>query len=102
MRLSVPARVYLWCTVVVALGALAWWSRAWRHERSLSWGLLALLGILAIIAQHFPLMLAPRYKVNLAIAAYSAALLLFGPPVAMALVLVCQLLGGFTLSLRRN
>lgn len=102
MRLSVPARLYLWGTVAVALGALAWWSRAWQYEGPLSWGLLALLGTLAIAAQHFPLMLAPRYKVNLAIAAYFVVLLLYGPPVAMALVLVCQLLGGFTLSLRRN
>jgi signal transduction histidine kinase len=102
MRLSVPARIYLWGAVVIALGVLAWWSHAWRHEGPLSWGLLALLGVLAIAALHFPLMLTPRYKVNVAIAAYFAALLLFGPPVAMALVFACQLLGGFTLSLRRN
>src|SRR5689334_19875809 len=102
MGLSLRARVYLWGVVLAALGVLAGWLVAWDGpDPALSWSL-ATLAILAIAAQHFPLTLTPRYKVTMSTAAYFAALLLGGMPAALLLIAGCQLVGGFTLCLRRN
>src|SRR5207253_7859537 len=56
----------------------------------------------AAVAKHCPLMAGPRRKVNVSIAAYLASLLLFGAPVAVALVGASQLVGQATLALRRD
>ncbi len=102
MRLPAAARCYLWALVLAAPGFLAWWAWAWRGPVAPNGGLMALLVVLAVLAQHFPLPLGPRHKLDTSIAIYFACLLLFSVPVAMALVGVGQLLGGATLIPRRN
>ncbi|HEY8741874.1 MAG TPA: GGDEF domain-containing protein, partial [Chloroflexota bacterium] len=60
------------------------------------------LTALAVAAQQFPFRLGAKHKATVAIGAYFAALLLFGPTTAMALTAASQLLGGLTLHLRRH
>lgn len=105
MSLPLRARVYLWVVVLVAAGMQAYWFQAWSApvvSGLTDLGLMALLVALATVAQHYPLMVGPRRKVNVAIAVYFACVLLFGAPAAMALVGASQLLGQSTLALRRN
>src|SRR3954470_8411452 len=102
MGLSRAARIYLWGVVVAGACTIAGWLLAWDGPAPEHWGTLALLALLAVAAQHFPLTLTPRYKVSMATAAYFALLLLAGMPVALLLIAGCQLVGGFTLGLRRN
>jgi len=73
------------------LGALAYWAWAWRGPAPANVGLVVFLGALAAFAQHFPLPIGPRHKVDASSAVYFAALLLFGMPVALGLVGVSQL-----------
>ena len=96
------ARVYLASVVLAAGGCLAYWLHAWRGPVPAAPGLMALLVGLAVAAQHFPLLLAPRCKVDVADAVYFACLLLFGAPLAILLVGASQLLGQGTLALRRS
>lgn len=105
MKLPLPARLYFWLVVLAGLATVALWLRAWpepvpRDPASL--GLMAFLGFLSVVAQQFPLKLAPHYKVNAAIAVYFVCLLLFGAAAAVVLVGVCQLIGGALLGLRRH
>jgi len=99
------ADAYLWGVAGVALllvgGALA--------NHSLDVGLspsdlapALTLMILAIAAQHFPVPITPRHKVDASMAAYFACLLRFGSPAALALVAISQLVGQSTLALRRG
>jgi diguanylate cyclase (GGDEF)-like protein len=74
----------------------------WRDPVPHTYGLVALLVVLAVAAQHFPLPLTPSHKVDLSIGVYFACLLLFGTPTAVFLVAGSQLIGGVTLALRRN
>ncbi len=93
---------YLLATVLAAagLGAAVW--TTWGAPTPTDPALALLLVGLAVAAQHFPFRLGPQHKANAAIGSYFAALLLFGPPTAMALTAASQLLGGITLHLRRN
>lgn len=72
--------------------ALALSLRQWRTPTPRTWFLLGLFLALAVLAQHFPLELAPRHKVNAAVAAYFAALLLLGATAAVPLAAGGQLL----------
>jgi len=83
-----------------AVGLVGWLT--WSHAAPLDWPLLLLLLTLATLAQHFPLQLAPHYKVSVALAVYFVAVLRLAPPVAIALTGGAQLLGGLTLRLRRD
>ena len=102
MRLPRGARIYLALVVFAASGLLAGWLAAERETRPAPLGLLTLLLALAVAAQHFPLAVAPGYKVNAAIAVYFAALLLLDTPTVLLLTAAGQLLGGGMLFLRRD
>jgi signal transduction histidine kinase len=100
VSLSVPT--LLWLMACAAAGAQLFWLWAWRGPVPEGLGLIGLLLALGIAAQHFPVAIAPRRKVDVSAAAYFAALLLFGAPLAVALVGLSQLIGQLTLALRRN
>src|SRR5687767_12298239 len=87
-----------------AVGCQIYWLRAWRggSPREGDLGLLVFLLLMALVAQHFPVAIAPKRKVDVSVAPYFASLLLFGAPVAVALTGAGQLMGQLTLSLRRN
>ena len=70
-----------------------YWVLAWSGAAPSDYGQMAMLVALAIAAQHFPLTLTPQYKVDIAIGVYFTCLLLFGPPAAMILVGVSQVIG---------
>jgi len=96
------SNAYLAAIVIATGGCLALSLRQWRTPTPRTWFLLGLFLALAVLAQHFPLELAPRHKVNAAVAAYFAALLLLGAPPAVPLAAAGQLLGGIGLMLRRD
>jgi hypothetical protein len=87
--LSAAAHAYIWSVGLAALALLGVWTRAWRgtvlFEPSLL-PLMVLFLVLAAVAVHFPLHVGPKYNVNTQTAVQFAALLLFGPPAAMAIV----------------
>jgi signal transduction histidine kinase len=104
MGLPWRAQVYLWLVVAGAGAFLAYWSRAWQWSEPFAvadGAVFVLLVALAAAAVNFPLEVLPKQKLNVAAAVYFAGLLLFGPPAAMALALLGQLLGGVTLAVRR-
>ncbi len=96
------ARLYLGLLTLAAAALLAWWLARRGAWPPASPPLAAALLLLAVAAQHFPLEIAPGYKVTASSAAYFAALLVLGPPAALALVAVAQVLGGLGLFLRRD
>jgi PAS domain S-box-containing protein len=96
------ARIYLALLILAAVGLLAWWLAQWGAWPTASPVLVATLLLFAVAAQHFPLEIAPGYKVTASSAAYFAALLVFGPPATLVLIGVGQLLGGLGLFLRRD
>ncbi len=100
--MSRVARLYLGLLTLTAVGLLAWWLARWGAWPPASPALAAMLLLLAVAAQHFPLEITPDYKVTASSAPYFAALLALGPPAALALVAGGQLLGGLGLFLRRN
>jgi HD-GYP domain-containing protein (c-di-GMP phosphodiesterase class II) len=105
VKLSIAAQIYLWSVVASGVAVTAGWLQEWRGgfpADPTGVALMLLLGTLAVASQHFPLALSPRYKVNLAVTAYFAGLLLFGMPAALALVGVSQLVGGLSLAARRH
>jgi len=85
-----------------ALQALLW--RTWRGPLPAAGDvpLMVLLVALAVVAQHVPLQAGPRRKVDTSVAVYFTAVLLLGPPAAMAMVALAQALGQGTLALRRD
>ena len=99
---AVLMRSYLWFMVCAAVAAQGLWLIAWRGPIPNDFGLPTLIAALAVLAQHFPVEIAPKRKVDVSVSAYFASLLLFGAPVAVALVGVSHLLGQLTLCLRRN
>ncbi|MBI3970402.1 MAG: HD-GYP domain-containing protein [Chloroflexi bacterium] len=105
MSLPPTARAFLYLMVLLAAGLYGYWHQVWRGvwpgSDPASLRLMALFFALAVAAQHFPLTLAARQHVNVAIAPYFAALLLFGAPAALLLVGASQLAGGVTLAARR-
>ncbi|HEX2035145.1 MAG TPA: ATP-binding protein [Chloroflexota bacterium] len=104
-RLSTPAQVYLYLVALSAAVIIAYWLLAWQGPL-LPQGpgliTMVMLVVLGILAQHFPLVIGPRYKVDVSIAVYFACLLRFGAPVALVLVGVSHLVGQTTMAMRRN
>jgi signal transduction histidine kinase len=96
------AQIYLWLMACAAIGAQVYWLAAWQGPVPSDLGLIALMLVLAILAQHFPVAIGPRRKVDVSVAAYFASMLLFGAPMAVALVGASHLTGQLTLTLRRN
>lgn len=105
MRLSRPAQTWLWLTVLAAgvflAASLPSAATSLIGDPALA-RLAAVLLALAIVAQHFPLVLAPGRKVTPAPAVYFAAALQFGPAGAALLVAAGQVLGGASDALRRR
>lgn len=93
---------YLCLVLAAAAGLLVYWVWRWDGPPPSNYAQLATLVFLAVAAQHFPLTLTPQYKIDVSIGVYFTGLLLFGPPAAMILVGVSQLLGQATLDLRRH
>ena len=107
--LSLAARGYLWGVALAGGVALALWLWAWRGPAGRPArpgpGDLALFFVLvatAVLAQHLPLHLGPQRKMDVVHGVYFAGLLLFGPPLGVALAGAGHLLGQSTLALRRN
>jgi len=100
--MSRTARRYLGFLTLVATGLLAWWLSRWGAWTTPATGLAVMLFLLAVVAQHFPLEVAPGYKVTVGGAAYLAALPTLGPPATLVLVAGAQLVGGIGLMLRRD
>lgn len=102
--MSAPAlaRGYLWLMAIAAAGMQGYWLQAWRGSHPTSLGLVVLLIVLASVAQHFPVRVGRQRKVDVSASAYFASLLLFGAPLAVAVVGLSQLVGQSTLALRRN
>jgi PAS domain S-box-containing protein len=101
--LPLRARVYVW--VIAGLGVATLAAAARASPAALSAGDLALAAsvvVLGVLAQHFLLEVAPHHKIDMSLAAYFAALLLFSPAAAVVLVGLAQVLGQATLALRRN
>ena len=97
-----PARLYFTLLTLASVGLLAWWLARWAAWPPASPWLAAVLLLLAVAAQQFPLEVAPGYKITASSAAHVAALLALGPPAAVALIGAAQLLGGLGLFLRRD
>ena len=95
-------KAYLWLMACAAIGVQVYWLATWRGPGPTGVGLPVLLVGLAVLAQHFPVALAPKRKVDVSVSAYFASLLLLGAPFAVALVGVSHLVGQLTLTLRRN
>jgi HD-GYP domain-containing protein (c-di-GMP phosphodiesterase class II) len=95
-------RIYLWSVVVGAGLFLAYWRQTWYGTWSHSYALMTLMVALGAVAVNYPLLLTPHYKVNVGIAVYFAALLLFGAPLAMLVAGASQVVGGTVLCLRHN
>jgi signal transduction histidine kinase len=98
----VGVREYLWLVVAAAAGLLVYWLQVWRGPVPTNYWQMAMFVALAVAAQHFPLTLTPKYKVDVSIGVYFACLLLFGAPVTMILVAISRLLGFATLNLSRR
>lgn len=101
-RLSHGGRCYIGLVAALSGYLGVWYAHVSWAATPDAPGLLLLLIGLAVAAQHFPLTLAPQHKTNAAVAVYFAGLLIFGPPVGMALTALSQIVGGTTLSVRRN
>ncbi|MBI3974025.1 MAG: HAMP domain-containing histidine kinase, partial [Chloroflexi bacterium] len=110
MTLPAAARVYFWSLVGAAFGALVFWWHAVQDAAlaSIASGtsvadlVVVELLTLAVVAQHFPLLLVPRRKVDMSLAAHFALLLIAGMPAAVTLTAVGEGLGQCTLMLRRD
>src|SRR5687767_7929156 len=103
MRLAGRAQAWLWLTVLAAAGLLVASFGAGLESLTADptrARLAVMLLILAVVAQHFPLLLAPGYKINMAVAVYFAAVVLLDPAGAVVLVGTSHLLGGVTLAVR--
>jgi signal transduction histidine kinase/CheY-like chemotaxis protein len=105
MKLSRSAQIWLWLTVLAAGVFLA--ASLPAAATSLTGDptrtrLAVVLLALAVVAQHFPLVLAPGRTVTPAPAVYFAAALQFGPAGAALLVAAGHALGGASDALRRR
>ena len=98
----VRVRAFAWAIGLLAALTIGVSSRLWpAHpgDWNITW---VVLLVEAAVALHFPLNVSPKLKINLAPAAYFAALLLFGPTDAILLVVLSRFLGEATLALRRD
>lgn len=112
MTLPPSARWYLRCVALAASVTLA--VTVWRaqsagqagsaHAAQGAPGLLLIgeLLLLMVVAQHFPLSLAPKRKLDFGIAVHFATLLIAGVPLAIALVGLGEGIGQGTLMPRRD
>src|SRR5919202_6593093 len=96
------ARAYVWLLAGCGIGTLVAAVRAGPPLAASDLGLAASLLLLAILAQHFLLEVAPHHKIDTSLAAYFAAVLCFPPSAAIVLVGLAQALGQAGLCLRRN
>jgi HD-GYP domain-containing protein (c-di-GMP phosphodiesterase class II) len=107
MRKPLPLRVrlFIWLVAAAAVGLLAWWLQAWQVRLAVdatSFELIAILGVLGVVAGHFRLRIMPRQDVDMVNAVHFASLLLFGAPSAMIVVGATTLLTELTVSVRRH
>ena len=81
MNLNFRARLYVAVTAAAAAALFAHW--AWAAGRPAPAGsallLMAILAVQAAVLVHFPVLVAPRFKVDATPAIYFAGLLLLGP-----------------------
>ncbi|HEY8744554.1 MAG TPA: EAL domain-containing protein [Chloroflexota bacterium] len=97
-----PLTIYLMLVLLAAAALFGSWLAVLHRPAGVDPLLVLTLVTLAVITQHFPLTLGPQQKASMAIGVYFAALLLFGPPIAMSVTAGSQLLGGGTMLLRRE
>ncbi|MDQ3702496.1 MAG: ATP-binding protein, partial [Chloroflexota bacterium] len=105
MRLAGRAQAWLWLTVLAAAGVLVASFGAGLEILTADptrARLAATLLALAVVAQHFPLLLAPGYKINMAVAVYFATVVLLDTAGAVLLVATSHLAGGVTLAVRQR
>ena len=100
--LPLRARIYLWLVAGLGVATLAVAARAGPVLRAGDLGLALSLVVLGALAQHFLLEVAPHHKIDMSLAADFAALLLFSPAAAVAVVGLAQAFGQATLAMRRN
>ena len=100
--LPLRAKLYVWLVAGLGVACLGLAARAGPPLAPSQLGLAASLLVLGILAQHYLLEVALHHKIDMSLAAYFAALLLFPPAAAVVLVGVAQALGQATLALRRN
>jgi signal transduction histidine kinase len=87
----------------LAAGSTPWPVAAGASGPAVGLTLVAALLVAAVLAQHFPVMLAPGHMVVLPLSAvFFATVLLCAPQLAVPVVGLSQLLGQATLALRRN
>jgi signal transduction histidine kinase len=88
---------------VLAAGSTPWPGAAGESGAGVGLTLVAALVVAAVLAQHFPVVLAPGHMVVLPLSAvFFATVLLCEPALAVPIVGLSQLLGQATLALRRN
>ena len=102
MKLPLRVRAVTWAAAFAAAGVEVYWLTHWKGTTSTSLFLAAVLVAFSAVAVQFQLVVSPRVKFNLAMAFYFASLLLFAPPVAIALVALSRFLGEGILAVRRN
>ena len=100
--LPLGAKVYVWLVAGLGVAVLGLAARAGPALAPSDLGLAASLLVLGILAQHYLLEVALHHKIDMSLAAYFAALLLFSPAAAVVLVGLAQALGQATLALRHN
>src|SRR5919206_280341 len=100
--LPLRAKLYVWLVAGLGVACLGLAARAGPPLAPSQLGLAASLLVLGILAQHYLLEVALHHKIDMSLAAYFAALLLFPPAAAVVLVGVAQALGQATLALRHN
>ena len=100
--LPLRARAYVWLIAGLGVATLVAAAGVGPVLATSELGLAASLLGLGILAQHFPLEVAPHHKIDMSLAAYFAALLLFPPAAAVVLAGLAQALGQASLALRRN
>ena len=88
---------------VLAAGSTPWPGAGGESGAGVGLTLVAALVVAAVLAQHFPVVLAPGHMVVLPLSAvFFATVLLCEPALAVPVVGLSQLLGQATLALRRN
>src|SRR5713226_6090800 len=95
-------RAYLLAMAYPAVAVTAWLLRLPAPAEPGDPMLAGVLVLLGALATNFPVAVTPRYKADAAPAVYLAAVLLFQPAVAVAVIGSSRLLGEGVLCLRRN
>ncbi len=95
-------RTYLWLIGGLSISALTVMARTGSPVNPEQLGLTAVLLPLGVLAQHFPVQVAPHHKINVAFAAYIASVLALPGAAAVWLVGAAQVVGQSTLALRHD